>query len=321
MATRMRAARLQSRFGIGEWNGKPFTDISPQQRRHFAEIQFMPQGKRPPQQCNFLSSPGASVPCWKVGGVCSLRKYDWFPGTGAISVSLGEGTLRTTCPSRFEEDGRIYRWIGEVILNTPDARPIGQVSFLQRAPLIGMKDDQLSGREEVGRIDNVLIVPDTTPLQWCAVEIQAVYFSGDSMKRDFERILEGGDALPFPVGIRRPDYRSSGPKRLMPQLQIKVPTLRRWGKRMAVVVDEDFFKAMGRMKTVDDMSNCDVAWFVVKYDEALKLARGSVHLTTLEESVQSLVAGQPVSLPEFEERILAKLSRLGSGPSKVRPDN
>ena len=307
--------RRQSRFGIGEWYGKPFTDLSPQQRRHFAEIQLVPKDERPLEQCPFLSSCGASVSCWKVGGVCSLRKYDWSPDTRAISVSLEEGTLRTTCPSRFEEDGRIYAWIGEVILNTPDARPIGQVSFLQRAPLIGMKDDQVSGREEVGRIDNVLIVPDTTPLQWCAVEIQAVYFSGASMDRDFEGILEGGDALPVPAGRRRPDYRSSGPKRLMPQLQIKVPTLRRWGKRMAVVVDEDFFKAMGRMKTVDDMSNCDVAWFMVKYDEALKLARGSVHLTTLEESVQSLVAGRPVSLPEFESRILEKLSRLGPGPS------
>lgn len=320
MATRMRGARLQSRFGIGEWYGKPFTDLSPQQRRHFAEIQLMPQRERPPQPCPFLSHSGRTIDCSKSGGVCSLGKYDRSLQTGEVSVASEGGTIRTTCPSRFEEDGKVYNWIGEVILSTRSALPLGQVSFLRRVPPIGGEESQREGREEVGRIDNVLIVPDTSPLQWCAVEIQAVYFSGKSMKRDFERILEDGDALPFPAEIRRPDYRSSGPKRLMPQLQIKVPTISRWGKRMAVVVDEDFFKAMGRMETVDDMSSCDVAWFVVKYDEALKLARGSVHLTTLEESVQSLVAGQPVSLPEFEERILAKLSRLGSGPPKVRPD-
>jgi hypothetical protein len=126
------------------------------------------------------------------------------------------------------------------------------------------------------------------------VEIQAVYFSGDSMNRDFQGILSReGQGLPFPAGKRRPDYRSSGPKRLMPQLQIKVPTLRRWGKKMAVVVDEDFFKAMGRMKTEDEMSNCDVAWFAVRYDEALSLGAGGVYLTTLEESVDSLAAGAP----------------------------
>jgi len=314
---RIPAGRRQSRFGIGEWYGKPFTALSSKERRRFAEIQFMAEGERPLQECPFLSGSGVTAPCWKVGGVCSLRKYDWSPDTGEVSVALEEGGLRTTCPSRFEEDGKIYRWIGEVILNDPDALPAGQVNFLQRVPLIGMKEDQFAGRREVGRIDNVLIVPDSMPLQWCAVEIQAVYFSGDRMDRDFEGILQAGDALPFPAGKRRPDYRSSGPKRLMPQLQIKVPTLRRWGKRMAVVVDEDFFKAMGRMMSVDEISNCDVAWFAVTYDDAFRLSKGDVCLTTLEESVQSLVAGRPVSLSEFEQRILAKLSRLGSGPSKV----
>jgi hypothetical protein len=195
------------------------------------------------------------------------------------------------------------------------------VNFLKRVPAIGEEESQGPGREEVGRIDNVLMVRDTEPLHWCAVEIQAVYFSGDSMNRDFQAILlHKGHDLPFPAGRRRPDYRSSGPKRLMPQLQIKVPTLRRWGKKMAVIVDEDFFKAMGRMKTVDEMSNCDVAWFVVKYDERLRLGTEGVYLTTLEESVDSLVAGRAVSLAEFEQRILTKLSRLSPGPPDVPSD-
>jgi hypothetical protein len=198
--------------------------------------------------------------------------------------------------------------------------PLGQVNFLRRVPAIG-EEEQRPVREQVGRIDNVLMVRDTEPLHWCAVEIQAVYFSGDSMNREFQAILlQKGHGLPFPAGRRRPDYRSSGPKRLMPQLQIKVPTLRRWGKKMAVVVDEDFFKAMGRMKTVDEMSNCDVAWFVVKYDDKLRLGTEGVYLTTLEESVDSLVAGRAVSLAEFEQRILVKLSRLSPGPPDVPSD-
>ena len=45
-----------------------------------------------------------------------------------------------------------------------------------------------------------------------------------------------GDRLPFPIG-QRPDYRSSAPK-IMPR-QIKVPALRRWGKKM--VVADHFF--------------------------------------------------------------------------------
>lgn len=313
--------RQQSRFGIGEWYGRPFTSLSPEDRKRFADIQLLPRNQRPPQPCPFLSNSGRTVNCWKVGGVCSLRKYVRFGADGEVSVATEEGTIRTTCPSRFEEDGTIYRWIGEAILNDPDTLPTGQINFLKRVPLIGTNGEQSSDREQVGRIDNVLIVPDSRPLQWVAVEIQAVYFSGDSMNREFEGIrLHEGEGLPFPAGRRRPDYRSSGPKRLMPQLQIKVPTLRRWGKRMAVVVDEDFFKAMGRMNTVDDLSNCDVAWFVVKYDDHLKLVAGDIYLTTLEESVQSLVAGEPVSLPEFENRIRAKLEQSSPSPPEVPPD-
>lgn len=109
----------------------------------------------------------------------------------------------------------------------------------------------------------------------------------------------------------------------MPQLQIKVPTLRRWGKKMAVVVDEDFYRAMGRMQTVADLSNGDVAWFIVRYDESSgtpRLSRGEVHFTTLEGSVESLIAGKPVAQPVFEQRIIEKLQNLGSGPIETPSD-
>ena len=68
--------------------------------------------------------------------------------------------------------------------------------------------------------------------------MQAVYFSGEGMQADFDLLLGSNDAVPpEPTGLRRPDWRSSSAKRLMPQLQVKVPTLRRWGKKLAVAVD------------------------------------------------------------------------------------
>ncbi len=84
---------------------------------------------------------------------------------------------------------------------------------------------------------------------------------------------------------------------------------------MAVVVDEAFFQAMGKMDTVRDVSNCDVAWFVMKYEEksdGISLLPHEIHLTTLERAVEGLTCGEPVSLGEFEQRILAKIRR-GSG--------
>src|SRR5579859_5370589 len=139
---------------------------------------------------------------------------------------------------------------------------IGQIGFLDRLP------SEVVVSKDVGRIDNVLVVPDSQPMHWCAMEVQSVYFQGRAMRNDFELIASHkGPTLPFPKVIRRPDYRSSGPKRLMPQLQIKVPSLRRWGKKMAVVVDRPFFESLGKMEEVKDVSSCDIAWFIVQYEE------------------------------------------------------
>jgi hypothetical protein len=114
-------------------------------------------------------------------------------------------------------------------------------------------------------------------------------------------------------------------KRLMPQLQIKVPTLRRWGKKMAVVIDEQFFRSLGEMQSVpdpNDISNADIAWFVVGYDEAhdpIRLMRAKCYLTTLERAVEGLTNGVPVSLPTFESRIRQKLEERGLITSRGEP--
>jgi len=99
-------------------------------------------------------------------------------------------------------------------------------------------------------------------------------------------------------------------------LQIKVPTLRRWGRKMAVIVDRNFFDAMGEMDRVGDMSNCDIAWFVVKYREDATeavLEPDFVQFTTLERAVEGLTGGVPVSLGEFELRIKTKLQKMSLG--------
>jgi hypothetical protein len=123
-----------------------------------------------------------------------------------------------------------------------------------------------------------------------------------------------GPGLPFPAGRRRPDWRSSGPKRLMPQLQIKVPAIRRWGKKMAVVVDEQFYGALGRMECVQDVDSCEIAWFVVAYEEAhspnAHLVPSFVRFTTLDRAVEGLTAGYPVTLQVFEQRIRDKLRHV-----------
>lgn len=317
MAERKRGERKpRGRYGIGEWYGHSFIRLAPSDRKRLASIQAIEKKDRAKIPCPFRSTAGNEVWCTKEGGVCSLRLYQQAPGT---QVVVQAGPLVATCPYRFQQNGTIYRWIGETLLGHSGPVIVGEVGFLKQDVAASSGES-----EDVGRIDNVLVHPTHEPMSWCALEIQAVYFSGASMSKEF-RMLRTlmTRALPLPAAHRRPDYRSSGPKRLMPQLQIKVPTLRRWGKKMAVVVDRSFYEALGEMDDVKDVSNCDIAWFVVAFEESdgePVLRRDFVRLTTLERAVEGLTGGHAVSLEEFETRIRQKLAEKNS-PSAAIPDS
>lgn len=300
------------RLGVGEWYGHVLSGLSPAKRKEFADLQVAPAASRPMMYCPFLSTVDLRSPCNKPGGVCSMRNYEYDEDTGTAFVASGDiGSLRPVCPNRFQEDSLARSWVGETLLGTDSPASISEVGFLTA---IG-KDGQPTNAD-VGRIDLVLFREDSVPLDWCAVEMQAVYITGPSIQADFRTLRRhAGEGLPFPPVNHRLDYRSSGPKRLMPQLQIKVPTLRRWGKKMAVIVDRGFYDALGPMEVVSSVSNSDIGWFVLDIveDDAgdrAHLTRSTVHYTTLERAVEGLTAGIPVSREEFERRVLDKYGRV-----------
>lgn len=306
---------LTPRFGIGEWYGHNLVQLTGEERRRFAAENLKPKKQRAPQPCPFQARKNGAI-CTKDGGVCSLRLYSYaaHPNNGratGIPVEGKQGDLRATCPYRFHQALDVFKWVGETILGDSDPRLVGEVGFLEA----GATTDN-EGGDDVGRIDMVLVSSKTkpgAPMAWAALEIQAVYFSGNAMKGEFEAFNDPNvDWVVFPAGRRRPDYRSSGPKRLMPQLQIKVPTLRRWGKKMAVVVDRAFFDSIGEMDNVADISNADIAWFIVKFEEVegstqTRIVQDEVRYTTLERSVEGLTGGKPVPLSVFETRVTDKI--------------
>src|ERR1700677_4297088 len=283
---------LTPRFGIGEWYGNSIIQLSGNERQELAAECLKPKSARKKEPCPFQARNKDAV-CNKDGGVCSLRSFAYEPhaqngrATG-VPVTGKQGDLRATCPYRFHEDLTVFKWVGQVILDDPSALLVGEVGFLEADPTTDTE-----GGEDVGRIDMVLVSTKPVkgaPMAWAALEIQAVYFSGNAMRGEFEAYADKTVDWPiFPAGRRRPDYRSSGPKRLMPQLQIKVPTLRRWGKKMAVVVDEAFFSALGAMDDVKEPSNADIGWFIVRLRENGKVATlepAFVRFTTLERAVE-----------------------------------
>jgi len=220
---------IAARFSIAEWYGTPLTLLTADERRALGQRQSIKRRERPPLPCPF--KPGSN--CSKDSGVCTLRLYTRDTETGLVTGT--NSTLRTSCPTRFEENKTINEWVGETVLDCHEPLIIREVGFLD-PPVLEDGLPLTKKEREVGRIDNILMVPDSKPLAWCALEFQSVYFSGDAMSNEFELLRDHrGDDLPFPAASHRPDNRSSGPKRLMPQLQTKVPSLRRWGKKMAVI--------------------------------------------------------------------------------------
>lgn len=293
--------KVRSRYSIGEWYGSPFELLSAKQREDQAKLEIGTKtitGLNCPFQKDRI--------CNKKGGVCSLRKYE----QGDDKRVTLTGPLITTCPNRFLEDDAIFPWVGETILQTTEPVVLGQIGFLDRLRATEEIAEEDS-RDFIGRIDNVLVHPTKQPMDWCALELQAVYFSGKSMNQEFTMLAARQHVdIPFPAAHRRPDWRSSGPKRLLPQLQTKVPTIRTWGKKMAVVIDEAFFSSLVGLEPERHLSNAEIVWFIVKYElkgDRWELTPKEVVFSQLDSSVKALTGGIPLSKEKFEAQLQEKL--------------
>jgi hypothetical protein len=296
--------RKRTRYSLGEWYGQNVETMAPHLRRQWARKEVAADGIIG-NLCPFQKSKT----CNKKGGVCTLRLYSQT-GYGPVQ---GMDSPIAVCPNRFLEDGMIYRWVAESLLGTKEPVVLSEIGFLDRWRDLDSTDEEDS-RDYIGRIDNVLLHPDRKPLDWCALEIQAVYFSGKAMKKEFEMMSRNpGDEFLYPAQHRRPDWRSSGPKRLLPQLQTKTPTIRTWGKKVAVVIDEPFFGSLVGLEKEKHLSNAEIVWFVVGYEPTAtgwKMVPKQIVPTKLEASVKALTGGTPLPRARFEKQLLSKLQSV-----------
>jgi len=322
------------RYGIAEWFGKDIAQLTPEERQAFgllsvkqmeASVRSLPDA--PP--CPFLETllPGAR--CNKRGGVCSIRKYTVGPDKSGVAVPGDK--IVTTCPTRFiadVEDGKsVFKWISEKMLGTPTPIIVKETPFLRkisdaRLPVEAARDEEVAGdveeeeeaEKKAGRIDWIVVNPASMStageLEWAAVETQALYFSGGKMITEFQAYAAEPGSILFPLGKRRPDYRSSGPKRLSPQLDVKVPVLGAWGKKVAIVIDKFFFDNMNKLDDVytrgDERArrdNAAIVWFIVDYDGALRLRATEIHYTTLDSSRRALNATEPLAKADFTSNL------------------
>jgi len=274
-------------------------------------------------QCPFLTTLIPNARCNKSSGVCSIRRFSI--ANDGFGLPLIGDKIVTVCPSRFLQPisgyQSLFGWIAEKMLDIDNPIIIKETPFLRKVMDNVNHDygDRPSNEDEsdnkkAGRIDWILVNPTTLEsgeLEWCAVETQALYFSGDKMRTEFDAYLAQPTKVLFPTGRRRPDYRSSGPKRLSPQLDVKVPVLRNWGKKVVIVVDRFFHDNMNSLLDAyprarndqERRDNADVVWFVVDFDKNMSLIPSTVIFTTLESSRRALNATEPLSKSDFTNEL------------------
>ncbi len=274
--------------------------LSPEDRSHLAEQALNSHGSAPP--CPFQAN---RPPCSKRGGVCSIQRYSQHKD-GRLDAPVGHPVI--VCPHRFEEGRLLVRWLAEIVGFSPASAMVArEIPFMR-----GTKTDK-----PAGKIDLIVARELDGGLTWYGLEIQAVYFSGPGMQSEFEALFADNAERPlFPNAVRRPDWRSSSAKRLMPQLQIKVPTLRRWGSKLAVAVDRPFFDAISGRSTSpsQDLTSGDIIWLVPELSlgetRGHRLFRGHWEVLTLEDSISKLLAAETVQHDVFVETLRRKLEPL-----------
>lgn len=308
-------------WSIAEWYGKDIRTMSGAERREAAEVALatnehgMAEVEQP--VCPFLSSVRPGAKCNKPGGVCSIRPYEM-----SAPVTLPDEQPATVCPNRFLEiyNGQsVFAYIAKELYDVDSgAVVVKEIPFLNKVDADGKVRGAKAGRIDWVVIPNPPQKGDKAPLDWVAVETQAVYFSGTNMWDDIALYLEDPDRLHAPQGVRRPDYRSSGAKRLAPQLSAKSPVMRRWGHKVVVVVDESFFAELAALPdTVKDFDNAEVVWIIMRYTDKMNLVVDRVLFAELTDSIAALQATQPMNRGEFETGLKGELWKPNS--DKVHP--
>jgi Restriction endonuclease NotI len=231
---------------------------------------------------------------------------------GICSLSNG-ASAATLCPVRFLEGGRIFSDAARIAFGEdatfavfPEIRilEIPHATDAERKTKIG-KVDFLIGRIEAGRVAD-----------FAAIEIQAAYFSGASLRPFLDNFLKTHSSEGFETK-RRPDFRSCAQKRLMPQLQLKIPVFRRWGKKFFVVIDSQFFGSLPAFSRTSS-SNSELTWLsypISANGVGYSLGAPEVVFSEWDEVQNSLREGRPPEPDDIIRELQAKLD----GPIARRP--
>jgi len=213
-----------------------------------------------------------------------------------------------TCPIRFRED-----WI-----IADDAASFFFDKGTTWSSLTEVRLNDVYGKS-AGNIDVVLVSYDGNGKvnDFGALEIQAVYISGNVrdpfeyfMKDPKERASMNWSGEP---NYPRPDYLSSSRKRLAPQLLFKGGILHSWKKKIAVALNEGFFKTLPALKRVPK-SKANMVWLIYELvrsneggQETYTLKKVDEVFTGFEPALLSITTSSPGKMSDFLRILQEKL--------------
>lgn len=246
------------------------------------------------------------------GGPCNKSTTtddEYVDGTRATGVcSLNEGSYSyIVCPERFRAD-HVFQGIVDHVFSEYDS-PSWETFTEERIPTT---QDKIAGN-----VDHVIAIHDNGDLiDFAGVEVQATYFSGNAYRPEFYEYMEQVDADGnpgyIPTGTRRPDFRSCGDKRLIPQVRQKGDIFNNWGRKFAVILDTALWNYLPSMP--DPEGEPDFYFFVQRLDDAgdhYNLVLDTVKETTYAQVIQRFEMddeGRP-SESRYEEDLRQKIQQ------------
>jgi hypothetical protein len=232
---------------------------------------------------------------------------------GVCSV-FDKDNIAITCPVRFREN-----W-----LIAEDAATFFFPQNIMWTSLTEVRLNDAAG-QSAGNIDIVLVAYNNQGkvIDFGSLEIQGVYISGN-IRRPFEQYIanpsqcsnfDWSNERNYP----RPDYLSSSRKRLAPQLIYKGGILKHWNKKMAVALDNSFFKTLPELPEAEE-KNADMAWFIYdlihdQTNNVFKLKKIKTKYTNFKKALDKITTPSPGEIKDFINILQDKLDeKLDDNP-------
>jgi len=211
------------------------------------------------------------------------------------------------CPIRFREHWRVAEDAASFFF------PKGtKWTSLTEVRLNDAKDDS------AGNIDLVLVSYNKSGkiTDFGAVEIQGVYITGN-IRNPFEKYMASpNDNADFDWSNKpnypKPDYLSSSRKRLAPQLLYKGSILNKWGKKLAVALNNGFYNTLPELQEIDP-TTADMAWLIydLKHDNSrdkYKLVKSKAVHTSFESTLAKITIAEAGDVRQFIAYLQEKLN-------------